>query len=176
MILAHFDPSADELMEVLSAFSTAGSRFEIEKLACVIADKVRRTEATTATVTTATKNTETKNTKTADLDTRTDPDRERYVDLLMEAYRVAYSVHAFERCEELLQLAVDCDPMAEPPRRALGLLMLEQQKFTEADAHFAWCCEQLPGDSKLEELRRECRRRAANQATRVRAASFSIPR
>ncbi len=153
-ILTHFDPSADELTEVLSVFGKTGRRMDIEKLAFVVIDKVRRTESAAGTA--------------------SDPGRERFVELLMDTYRIAYSAQAIDKCEELLQLAIDCDPMAEPPRRALGLLMLEQQNFTDADAHFAWCCEQLPGDTKLEELRRECRRRAANQATRVRAASYSI--
>jgi hypothetical protein len=53
--------------------------------------------------------------------------------------------------------------------------MLEQKQYAEAENHFAWCNEQFPGDEKLEELRRDCRRMAANQSRRVIPASFETP-
>ena len=93
----------------------------------------------------------------------------------MDVYRNIYQLSAYEECRTLLQLAIDCDPLSEPPRRALGLLLLDQKQYAEAEAQFAWCADQLPGDAKLDELRRECRRLEANQARRVRTVGYELP-
>jgi hypothetical protein len=93
----------------------------------------------------------------------------------MDAYRNVYQLRAYDECKTLLQLAIDCDPTAEPPRRALGLLFLDLKQYAEAEALFAWCADQLPGDAKLDELRRECRRLETNQARRVRTVGYEMP-
>ena len=50
--------------------------------------------------------------------------------------------------------------------------MFEQKHYTEAETLFAWCYEQEPGDTKLEDKRRECRRMAQNQSTQALPASW----
>ncbi|MFN9717331.1 MAG: hypothetical protein ACK58L_01470, partial [Planctomycetota bacterium] len=101
---------------------------------------------------------------------------EKYLALLMQASRVGYDYELYDQCEELLELAIECDPLNESARRAMGLLLKEKkQDYERAEEYFAWCHEQLPGDLKLEELRRECRRLAANrkaESRRVNPASF----
>lgn len=152
VVFTQFNPGVDELLEVLSTYNVHHRKQDLEKLLFVIAEKTRQPEPSA-------------------------PDsvaqgRERHLGLLMAAYRTAYDLGINDKCEELLRIAIDCDPTAEPPRRALGLLMFEQQQYAEAESHFAWCYEQLPGDTRLEELRRECRRLASNQTTRAKSASF----
>lgn len=154
VVLTQFNPSADELDEVLMAFLEYHRPSDIRKLTWMIAEKVRQPEE-----------------KSGD-PSATEAGRERHLELLMDAYRAAYDLRLHDRCEELLLLAIDCDPAAEPPRRALGLLLLELKNYEAAEQHFAWCYEQLPGDTKLEELRRECRRLAINQSRQVIPASF----
>lgn len=158
VLLRQFDPSIEEMPEVLQAFREVHRRSDLETLAFVIAEKVRQHDGS----------------ETAET-TDSGIGREDYLTLLMDTYRSAYEIKSTDACASLLRLAIECDPSAEPPRRALGLLMLEQKNYDEADAHFAWCSEQFPGDSKLDDLRRECRRLATNQSRRVMPASYQVP-
>jgi hypothetical protein len=158
VVLRQFDPSIEEMPEVLQAVREVRRRSDLETLAFVIAEKVRQHDGS----------------ETAEK-TASDTGREHYLTLLMDTYRSAYEIKSTDACASLLRLAIECDPSAEPPRRALGLLMLEQKNYDEADAHFAWCSEQFPGDTKLDDLRRECRRLSNNQSRRVIPASYQVP-
>lgn len=152
LILVHFNPSADEMPEVLKAFLETGRQSDLQKIGHRVSEIISTSTAATV----------------AD----SEAGSESHLTLLMDLSSALYRFRDLDHCEELLQLAIACDPEAEPPRRALGLLMLEQKRYLEADVCFAWCSEQLPGDTKLENLRRECRRMATNQEMRVRAASY----
>jgi tetratricopeptide (TPR) repeat protein len=152
VVLTQFAPSVDEMQEVLTSYQAHQRKPDLERILYVIAQKTQQPEP-------------------ASTDSAT-PGRERHLPLLMTANRVAWELGLKDKCEELLQIAIDCDPNAESPRRAMGLLLFEQEKYDEAESHFAWCSEQLPGDTKLDELRQECRRLARSQPTRARSASF----
>ena len=156
-ILTQFDPSAEELDEVLAEYSKFGRRPEVEKILFLIAEKTRREEPATV----------------AAPDAASPPaGRERHITLLTEAARTAYDFQLFERSEDLLRIAITCDNTSYWPRHALGLLLFEQKNYSEAEQLFAWCYEQEPGDSKLEDQRRECRRLAQNQSTQAFPASW----
>ncbi len=151
VILNEFQPTVDELQEVLTAYNPYHRKQDIEKLLYVVAEKAREALAVET----------------------SGGDPERHRSLLMQSYLAAYEFKLFDKCEELLQMAIVCAPTAEAPHRALGLLMFEQQRFEEAEEHFAWCYDQLPGDTRLEQLLRDCRHRIANQASaRMRSASY----
>ncbi|MBL8815796.1 MAG: O-antigen ligase family protein [Planctomyces sp.] len=83
---------------------------------------------------------------------------EMRVALLMEAYEAAYQMQQRERAENFLRKAVTVAEDSYWPRRALGLLLYEMEKYQEASEHFMWCYEQHPGDVKLEHLIKESRR------------------
>ena len=155
LILTQFRPTSDELPEVLLACQESGRKADMMTLAFATVDVVQKSVRQN--------------------DQSANAGHERHVALLMDVYRNIYQLSAYEECRTLLQLAIDCDPMSEPPRRALGLLFLDQKQYAEAEAQFAWCADQLPGDAKLDELRRECRRLGANQARRVRTVGYELP-
>ena len=155
LILKQFRPTLDELPEVLLACQESGRKADMMTLAYATVDVVQKSVRQN--------------------DQSADAGHERHVALLMDVYRNIYQLRAYEECRTLLQLAIDCDSMSEPPRRALGLLFLDQKQYAEAEAQFAWCADQLPGDAKLDELRRECRRLEANQARRVRTVGYELP-
>ena len=152
VVLTQFSPTLDELDEVLHVYSQKGRTADIRKLTWMIAGSIER--------------------QMPESETLLNVPQSSSAELLMDAYRAAYEAGIHEQCEQLLKLAIESDPVAEPPRRALGLLMLEQKQYAEAERHFAWCNEQFPGDEKLEDLRRECRRLSANQSRHVIRASF----
>ena len=49
--------------------------------------------------------------------------------------------------------------------------MLKLEQYDDAERLFAWCYDQMPGDVKLEELRRECRRLRNQKSRRLRTVS-----
>lgn len=155
LILKQFRPTVDELPEVLLACQDSGRKADLLTLAYATAEAIQKSIDQN--------------------DSSSEDGNERHVALLMDVYRNVYQMRAYDECQTLLQLAIDCDPTAEPPRRALGLLFLDQKQYAEAEALFAWCADQLPGDAKLDELRRECRRLEANQARRVRTVGYELP-
>ncbi len=195
-IFDEFQPTLEELDEVLASYEAFRRPNDIEKLLWAIADMTRKAAGSAggdATVVAAKKapNEDSEETESDEFEPPSDAasstasestpsngttGREKYLTLLMKAYRVGYDYELYDQCEELLELAIECDPLCEPARRAMGLLLFEQrQDYERAEEYFTWCHEQLPGDLKLEELRRECRRLATNrdaEARRVNPASF----
>jgi tetratricopeptide (TPR) repeat protein len=143
----------DELLDVVSIYSTFRRQPDLEKLLHVVEEKTRF------------------------LDSKTGKDsaegNEKHLSLLMKANAMADELRDYERSEILLRRAIIAAPGAEPPHRALGLLMLQLERFEEAEEQFAWCYDQMPGDSRLQELRRECRRLQAVRDRKVRSASMS---
>lgn len=155
LILQQFRPKVHELPEVLLACQESGRKADLLTLAFATMEGIQKSIHQN--------------------DQSADAGNEQNAALLMNVYRNLYQLHAYEECKTLLQLAIDCDPTAEPPRRALGLLFLDRKQYAEAEVLFAWCADQLPGDAKLDELRRECRRLEANQARRVRTVGYQLP-
>ncbi|MCA9011860.1 MAG: O-antigen ligase family protein [Planctomycetaceae bacterium] len=158
-VLETFQPSLNELDEVLTAFQDRGRQTDIEKLLFVIADKMQlilnapATEATTP------------------VDRA--EDFSRYVRLLLNAHQVAEAFDLAEPSEQMLRLALNCDETAYWPHHAMGLFLLKQERYAEAGKMFEWCFEQKPGDAKLEELLLKSRRSEVEKRTKIHAVSHA---
>jgi O-antigen ligase len=161
-ILTQFDPTPAELVEVLNEYAKFGRRTDIEKIVFDIARKTRPAGSDDSTQDGAKPNTA----------AGSEGGHEPYVPLLTSAARVAWDFGLTEQSEELLNIAMTCDPNAYWPRHALGLLLFDQARYPEAEAQFTWCAEQEPGDTKLEDLRRECRRLTNAASRQTRPASW----
>ena len=151
-VLTSFQPNLEELEDVFTVYSTWNRRSDMERLMYVVLEK------------------------TAFLDEHADAEQEtqdfeKHLSVLMQANRVADSLGLNEHSQTLLTRAITCDSAAEAPRRALGLLMLKLEQYDDAERLFAWCYDQMPGDVKLEELRRECRRLRNQKSRRLRTVS-----
>lgn len=151
-ILTNFDPDISEMEDVFSVYATWNRRSDLERLMYVVLEKTGFLDDLTA----------------SEVATQ---GYEKFLNVLMQANRVADSLELNEQSETLLIRAIQCDPAAEAPRRALGLLKLKLHQYDEAEQLFAWCYDQMPGDVKLEELRRECRRLRNQKSRRLRTVS-----
>lgn len=100
----------------------------------------------------------------AEADTATVDDR---VGALMQASDAAYRLQQRDHAEALARQAIACDETAYWPRRSLGLLLYEAERFAEAGQVLMWCYEQRPGDERLDRLIRDARRRAVTQTVPV---------
>ncbi len=161
-VITTFKPTDFELDEVLTAFLETGRKEEIEKLLYVIKDvtqKALESPPDEQTTTISGESTPAKN-----------PDK--YVNLLMVGHKAAYQIELYQQSETMLNLAIKCDESSYWPHHALGILLLKLERFAEASEMFEWCHEQNPGDTNIEELVVESRRRAIQKRTNVRAASY----
>ncbi|MEY3175866.1 MAG: hypothetical protein RLZZ436_3780 [Planctomycetota bacterium] len=95
----------------------------------------------------------------------------RLVQLLMGAASTAGELKIPGIQETLLRRAATVAPESEWPRRALGMLLFERQDYPSAERLFAACAELSPGDTQLEDLRRECRRLQQQKQRRLRTVS-----
>ncbi|MFO0977126.1 MAG: O-antigen ligase family protein [Planctomycetaceae bacterium] len=154
VVLMSFDPSVDELLDVVTIYSTFHRQQDLAKLLHVTEEKTRFIEKAKA----------------------GDAGSEKYLTLLMKTNALADELREHGQCEVLLRRAIHASPNAEPPHRALGLLMLQMERFEEAEQQFAWCYDQMPGDTKLQELRRECRRLQSVKERKIRSASLTRKR
>ncbi|MFN8706978.1 MAG: O-antigen ligase family protein [Planctomyces sp.] len=98
---------------------------------------------------------------------------ENRVSLLVRCSAAAESISRSEQAVSFLQKACSLDETAYWPRRALGNLLYEHQKFAAAAEMYRWCYEQEPGDENLDWLIRDSRRRALPQPVPTSRASFS---
>ncbi len=149
-VITTFEPSVDELDEVLDAFRESGRTSDIEKLLYVMTQAARKFAASPA-------------------DLRHDSDR--MVALLMTGQQAAHQFGLREQCEEMLRLALQCDETSYWPHHAFGLLLLGQERYSEAGEVFEWCYEQDSSDTKVKELLTESRRLALRQQTRTHTVS-----
>jgi len=149
-VITTFEPSIDELDEVLDAFRESGRTSEIEKLLYVVSQAARKFAAASA---------------------DTQDDATRMVALLMAGNQAAHQFGLHEQSEEMLRLAMTCDETSYWPHHALGLLLLNQERYTEAGKMFEWCHEMDLSDTKVEELLTESRRLALRQQTRTHTVS-----
>jgi tetratricopeptide (TPR) repeat protein len=152
-LLVSFQPNLLELEDVYDVYSRKNRPADMERLMLAIRDQ------------------------SAGLDVakgETLEGHEQYVPVLMKANRIAWTLKQHAVSQTLLRRAIVCDTAAEAPRRALGLLLMEKQQYEDAEKLFEWCYEQTPGDVRLEELRRECRR-LRTQQRRLRTASTETP-
>lgn len=158
-VLETFQPSIDELDEVLTAFQDRGRQTDIEKLLFVIADKMQMILKTPATETTP--------------PVDRSEDFSRYVRLLLSAHQVAEAFNLAEPSENMLRLALNCDETAYWPHYAMGRFLLKHERYAEAGKMFEWCFEQKPGDTNLEELLLQSRRSEVEKRTKIRSASHA---
>ena len=156
-VLTTFKPSMDELDEVLTAFRERGRKSDIEKLLYVIEEVTR--PATAA------------GTEAASAPSQQPSDTSQCVNLLMAGHQAAHAFGLHEQSENMVRLAIACDETAYWPHHAMGLLLLSQERYAEAGEMLQWCCEQNPGDTKVEELLLETRSRAHHKRTRIQPAS-----
>ena len=91
--------------------------------------------------------------------------------LLLQAAAAAGRMQLTDQQELLLRRAATLAPESEAPRRALGLLLMERESFDEAERLFAACQDLNPGDTKLDDLRGECRRLQLVKQRRLRSVS-----
>lgn len=153
-VLTTFEPSVDELDEVLTAFRERGRKSDIQKLLYVVSQRAQEfTEG---------------NSKNSN-------DPEKMVTLLMAGHQAAHALELHEQSEEMLRLALKCDEFSYWPHHALGLFLLSQQRYADAGEMFEWCYEQNPSDLKVEELLREARRLELRQRTRTSPVSYQEP-
>ncbi|MBL8809464.1 MAG: O-antigen ligase family protein [Planctomycetaceae bacterium] len=153
VVLMNFDPSVDELIDVVTVYSTYHRQQDLQNLVHVVEEKTRFIETKK--------------------DSAANEGHEQHLALLMKTNLLASELRDYENSEVLLRRAIKAVPAAEPPHRALGLLMLEMERFDEAEEQFAWCYDQMPGDTKLQELRRECKRLQAVKDRKIRSASLT---
>ena len=149
-VLTTFEPSIDELDEVLDAFRERGRKSDVQKLLYVVSQSARQCAASPA---------------------AKEQDSSRLIALLMAGHQAAHEFELDEQSEELLRIALTYDETAYWPHHALGLLLLSQERYALAGEMFDWCFEQDPSDNKIEELLRETRRLALRKQTRAHAVS-----
>ena len=92
----------------------------------------------------------------------------------MVGHQAAHKLELYDHSEHLLLLALKCDETSYWPHHAMGLLLLQQERYAEAAGMFEWCYEQNPGDPDIERLVVESRHRALRKRTSVREASYGI--
>jgi len=156
-VLETFKPSVDELSEVLTAFREQGRQADTEKLLYVIGEKIQE-ELTTPGAGTGTSDGKSANSS-------------RFVNMLIAAHQAADSFRLHEQSERMLQLAMNCDDSAYWPHHAMGLFLLNRERYNEAGEMFEWCFDRKPGDSRVEELLLMSRRLSVQKKTRVHSAA-----
>ncbi|MFM7059100.1 MAG: hypothetical protein ACKO2P_19490 [Planctomycetota bacterium] len=90
---------------------------------------------------------------------------------LMQAAATAGEQRMTAIQETLLRRAATLAPDSEFPRRAMGMLLMEREDYETADQLFLACAELNPGDTKLDQLRQECRRLQQVKNRRLRMVS-----
>ncbi len=159
-VLTTFTPSIDELNEVLDAFRERGRESDIEKLLYAIAEMIQPVLSAPDSAA-----------ETASTSSIQSLDSSHSVKLLLAAHQAADAFNLHEQSEQMLRFAMDCDETAYWPHHAMGLFLMNQERYTEAGEMFEWCFEQQPGDTKVEELLLLSRRFAVRKQTSVHSVS-----
>ncbi len=133
-LLEQFQPSVSELKDILQVYQPLNRP---DELLLIVEAAEQAAESVTGSATT-----------------------EDQVALLMAAYKAAYALNLRDKAETLLRKAMARDENAWWPRYALGLLLYETERFSEAGDVLLWCYDQQPGDEKLDRLIRDARRKA----------------
>lgn len=166
-VITTFKPTDDELDEVLMAYLETGRKEEVEKLLFVI------TEASQKVIDSLTNAQNKPNSDRPDAGESAPPvNPKTYVNLLLAGHKAAFQFELFQQSETMLNLAIKFDETSYWPHHAMGLLFLNQERFAEAGEMFEWCFEQNPEDIHLEDLIVQSRRKAIQNRTNVRAASY----
>jgi len=184
-LLRNFSPTLPELEDVFMAYRKLQSRSDLQRLVEVIAEQSRKIPE--ARLEEMANNSEESGSGTSDLGTYDSDGGESITEssagdfaeseerslpgFLMLAAGVAGELKRESIQETLLRRAATLAPEAESPRRALGLLFFAREDYRSADRLFEACAELNPGDTKLEELRRECRRLEQSKSRRLRTVS-----
>jgi O-antigen ligase/tetratricopeptide (TPR) repeat protein len=95
------------------------------------------------------------------------------VEVWIEAYLFRSQLHDETAALRCVRGAVQCDPSNHNARYHLGLCLLRQSQFTEAESHLRWCLQRTPDNQALEDSVKEAfkgrlddQRRAGNENTR----------
>lgn len=184
-LLRNFNPTLLELEDVFLEYRKLQSQSDLRRLLEVIAEQSRKIPE--ARLEDMANNPEESDSATSDLaaldsyggesiteasaDDFAESEERNLPGFLMLAAGTAGGLALENIQETLLRRAATLAPEAESPRRALGLLFFEREDYQSADLLFKACAELNPGDTKLDELRRECRRLEQSKSRRLRTVS-----
>lgn len=178
-LLTNFNPELTELEDIFAAYVRLQSDVDIQRLVDVIVEHTRDVAAADFSKPQNSEKSEADEadelTDTAAAESTVEVDSEEELrqvpQLLLQAAAAAGRLQMINRQEILLRRAATLAPEAEAPRRALGLLLMEQGSYDEAERLFAACQDLNPGDTKLDDLRGECRRLDLVKKRRLRSVS-----
>jgi tetratricopeptide (TPR) repeat protein len=181
-LLTNFNPQLTELEDIFAAYVRLQSDADILRLIDVIIEHTREVAAADFS--------KLQSSEKSDDDATDEPDDSPAAEsvaasdsegqlhqvpqLLLQVAAAAGRLQLPDRQELLLRRAATLAPEAEAPRRALGLLLMEQEAYDEAERLFAACQDLNPGDTKLDDLRGECRRLELVKKRRLRSVSNQL--
>lgn len=145
-LITQFRPDAEELRDILDVYAGLKRTWDLPEIIAAIQKSVsEETE-------------------------RLPP--EQQISILISAAEVAYARKMMDLAERLLRQAIACDDQAYWPRRNLGVLLYETERYGEAGEMLYWCYQQQPGDARLDRMIREARRRSLRQDVSVIPAGY----
>ena len=181
-LLTNFNPQLTELEDIFAAYVRLQSDADVLRLIDVIIEHTREVAAADFS--------KLQSSEKSDDDVTDEPDDSSAAEsvaasdsegqlhqvpqLLLQVAAAAGRLQLPDRQELLLRRAATLAPEAEAPRRALGLLLMEQEAYDEAERLFAACQDLNPGDTKLDDLRGECRRLELVKKRRLRSVSNQL--
>ena len=178
-LLTNFNPQLTELEDIFAAYVRLQSNVDIQRLIDVIIEHTRDVAAANFSKLKGSESTD--GNETDELQDAVTSERVVELDseaqlrqipqLLLQAAAAAGRMQLTDQQELLLRRAATLAPESEAPRRALGLLLMERESFDEAERLFAACQDLNPGDTKLDDLRGECRRLQLVKQRRLRSVS-----
>jgi hypothetical protein len=185
-LLQNFSPSLAELEDVFEACREQRNTNDLRRVVEVVAEQSRQIpEAQLQALVAMEANATETGTRTSETE-QMDEDGEKqaswaqtgdvYTERMLSHFLMQVAATAGEQRmtgiqESLLRRAATLAPESEFPRRALGMLLMDREDYQTADRLFAACAELNPGDTKLDQLRRECRRLQQVKNRRLRTVS-----
>ncbi len=185
-LLQNFSPSLAELEDVFEACREQRNTNDLRRVVEVVAEQSRQIpEAQLQALVAMEANATEAGTRTSETE-QMDEDGEKqasgaqtgdvYTERMLSHFLMQVAATAGEQRmtgiqESLLRRAATLAPESEFPRRALGMLLMDREDYQTADRLFAACAELNPGDTKLDQLRRECRRLQQVKNRRLRTVS-----
>jgi len=188
-LLQNFRPNLTELEDVFAAYRQQESAGDLRRLVEVVAEQSRHIpEAPLKAMMVIDANAEqtqpgaleteelagtgrTANAAERPEDSPTDSTDPTVSQFLMQVAATAGELRMTAVQETLLRRAATLAMESEFPRRAMGMLLMERGEYETADRLFLACAELNPGDTKLDQLRQECRRLQQVKNRRLRTVS-----
>ncbi|MEY3460125.1 MAG: hypothetical protein RL215_3282 [Planctomycetota bacterium] len=179
-LLTNFNPRLEELEDVFEAYAGLQNAADLERLIGVVLEHTKDVAA--ADFSKQLKSSDQRNggedggfaeleELEESVDSGSDEKLRRLPHFLMQTAAAAAALRLTEKQELLLRRAATLAPESEAPRRALGLLLMEQENYREAEFLFSECQDLNPGDTRLDDLRSECRRLQQAKNRRLRSVS-----